>query len=45
MLRKVIIGSRGSDLALWQANFTRSQLESLGFEVQINIIIERSHQP
>ena len=44
MLRKVIIGSRGSDLALWQAHFTRSQLESLGFEVQINIIKTKGDQ-
>jgi hydroxymethylbilane synthase len=44
MLRKVIIGSRGSDLALWQAHFTRRQLESLGFEVQINIIKTKGDQ-
>jgi porphobilinogen deaminase len=34
MSRKIIIGSRGSDLALWQANFTKSQLEELGFEIE-----------
>ena len=32
------IGSRGSDLALWQANFIKNQLENLGQEVEINII-------
>ena len=44
MLRKIVIGSRGSDLALWQAHFTRRQLESLGFEVQINIIKTKGDQ-
>lgn len=38
MGRKIVIGSRGSDLALWQANFVKSQLEELGHSVQINII-------
>ena len=28
MSRKFIIGSRGSDLALWQANFVKASLES-----------------
>ena len=32
------IGSRGSDLALWQANFVKSQLEHLGLSVSIKII-------
>ena len=27
------IGSRGSDLALWQANFVKDEIEKLGFEV------------
>ena len=35
---KVIIGSRGSELALWQANFVQSQLEAIGFEVELKII-------
>lgn len=35
---KIIIGSRGSDLALWQANHVKNRLESLGAEVTINII-------
>lgn len=38
MSRKIIIGSRGSDLALWQANYTKSALENLGHEVEIKII-------
>lgn len=32
------IGSRGSDLALWQANHIKSQLENLGASVTITII-------
>lgn len=36
--RKIIIGSRGSDLALWQAHFVEGQLQKLGHEVEINII-------
>lgn len=38
MSRTIIIGSRGSDLALWQANYTREQLEALGHQVIIKII-------
>ncbi len=38
-MRKIIIGSRGSDLALWQANHVRKQLEDLGHEVEIKIIV------
>ena len=38
-MRKIIIGSRGSDLALWQANHVRKQLENLGHEVEIKIIV------
>jgi len=32
------IGTRGSDLALWQANFVREELEKLGHSVEIKII-------
>ncbi|UKN00790.1 hydroxymethylbilane synthase [Paracrocinitomix mangrovi] len=32
------IGSRGSDLALWQANFVKDELTALGHEVEIIII-------
>lgn len=38
MSRKIIIGSRGSDLALWQAHHVEAQLKALGHEVQIEII-------
>ncbi len=44
MARKVIIGSRGSDLALWQAHFTKKQLEDLGHPVEIIIIKTRGDQ-
>jgi len=39
-LEKLIIGSRGSGLALWQANWIKSQLEGLhsGLQVEIKII-------
>ncbi len=35
---KITIGSRGSSLALWQANWVRDRLESAGQEVAIRII-------
>jgi len=35
---KIIIGTRGSKLALWQANFTKDNLEKLGIEVELQII-------
>ncbi|MFT4681853.1 MAG: hydroxymethylbilane synthase [Flavobacteriales bacterium] len=38
MSRKIIIGSRGSDLALWQANRVKKQLEELSNEVVIKVI-------
>ena len=38
MKRKIIIGTRGSDLALWQANYTKGLLEEKGQEVEIKII-------
>lgn len=37
-MRKIIIGSRGSDLALWQANHVKDQLSAAGFESEIKII-------
>jgi hydroxymethylbilane synthase len=36
--RKIIIGSRGSDLALWQANFVLNSLQRLEHNVDIKII-------
>lgn len=38
MSRKIIIGSRGSDLALWQAHHVEARLQVLGHEVEIKII-------
>jgi hydroxymethylbilane synthase len=35
---KLIIGSRGSKLALWQAHWVRDQLASAGYEIEISII-------
>lgn len=37
-MEKIIIGSRGSDLALWQAHFVKSELEKLNCVVEIKII-------
>lgn len=37
-MKKIIIGTRGSDLALWQANYTKTLLEKIGCEVEIKII-------
>ncbi len=37
-MKQITIGSRGSDLALWQANFVKSELEKRGHEVTIQII-------
>lgn len=34
----IIIGSRGSDLALWQARYVKKRLSELGHNVTINII-------
>lgn len=35
---KIIIGTRGSELALWQANHTKGLLEKKGVEVEIKVI-------
>ena len=35
---KIIIGTRGSELALWQANHTKELLEKNGHSVEIKII-------
>lgn len=37
-MKKIIIGSRGSDLALWQAHFVKDELQKIGCEVEIKII-------
>jgi len=36
--QKLIIGSRGSDLALWQANYLKDQLSAQGVECEISVI-------
>lgn len=38
-MKKIVIGSRGSDLALWQVNHVRKQLEVLGHEIEIKVIV------
>lgn len=38
MKQPIIIGSRGSDLALWQANFIQEQLRECGVQSEIKII-------
>ncbi|MGK9475439.1 hydroxymethylbilane synthase [Melioribacter sp. OK-6-Me] len=40
--RKLIIGSRGSELALWQANFIKKQLEKVDKNLDIEIKIIRT---
>jgi hydroxymethylbilane synthase len=45
--RTIIIGTRGSDLALWQANYTKDLLQNKGFKIEIRIITtagDRSQQ-
>ncbi len=44
MNRTIVIGTRGSDLALWQANYTKAALENLGFKVELKIIKTRGDQ-
>ena len=39
MKHKIIIGSRGSELALWQANFIKKELEKKNKNVSIEIKI------
>lgn len=41
MINPITIGSRGSDLALWQANHVQSQLKELGIQSIIKIIKTR----
>ena len=40
----LVIGTRGSELALWQANFVRSHLEAHGHRVEIETILTRGDQ-
>jgi len=36
--RKLIIGTRGSDLALWQADFVKDKLISIGLDAELKIV-------
>ena len=38
MNKKLIIGTRGSELALWQANYVKGRLEESGYETELKII-------
>jgi len=38
MTKKIIIGSRGSELALWQANFVLGELKKIKLDAEIKII-------
>jgi hydroxymethylbilane synthase len=38
IMSSIIIGSRGSELALWQSNYAKAALEKLGHVVEIKII-------
>lgn len=44
MERKIIIGSRGSDLALWQANHVLRKVQKLGLTAEIKIIATQGDQ-
>ena len=37
-MKKIIIGTRGSELALWQANHTKKLLQEIGYEAELKII-------
>ena len=37
-MKKIIIGTRGSDLALWQANNTKDRLANIGITAELKII-------
>lgn len=39
--KTIVIGSRGSDLALWQAHYLQDQLKAIGHESEIKIIKTR----
>ena len=44
MKEKIIIGTRGSQLALWQAHYTKDLLEKLGVEIELKIIKTKGDQ-
>jgi hydroxymethylbilane synthase len=37
-VKKLIIGTRGSDLALWQANYIKDRLAAIGVDTELKII-------
>jgi hydroxymethylbilane synthase len=37
-MKRLIIGTRGSDLALWQANFIKDKLAGIGVDAELKII-------
>jgi len=37
-MQKIIIGTRGSELALWQANHVQNELKKIGFDAEIKIL-------
>ncbi len=41
---KLIIGTRGSELALWQAHFTQGELSKIGIDSELKIIKTRGDQ-
>lgn len=43
-MNSIVIGSRGSDLALWQANHIKEKIENLGFTCTIRIIETKGDQ-
>lgn len=42
--KKVVIGSRGSDLALWQAHFLQQELKDIGHDSEVIIIKTKGDQ-
>lgn len=44
MDRKIIIGSRGSELALWQANHILRKVQKLGITAEIKVIVTQGDQ-
>ena len=44
MTRNIIIGSRGSDLAIWQANYVKDHLKTIGLASTIKIIKTKGDQ-
>jgi hydroxymethylbilane synthase len=44
MDRKIIIGSRGSDLALWQANHVLRKVQKMGLTAEIKVIVTQGDQ-